>query len=182
MNGRDGYRPDRENRDRGERGQRGDHYEERYGSGDRGRGFRGRPGGRHGHIYPRANHGRPIVGHEREDSAPGSERSSKSPSTSYVAQTTHISSARASAHASQDHPATEYNSPWISILQIKDGPTRKKLEERYNELDQVDRELASALRECWQLQRALQTLEHHAAREALQVQQTSEKLDELSYL
>lgn len=79
-------------------------------------------------------------------------------------------------------PTTEYKNPWISILHIKDEPTRKKLEERYNDLGQVDRELASALRECWQLQRALQTLEHHAAREALQVQQTSEKLDDLNYL
>lgn len=77
---------------------------------------------------------------------------------------------------------TEYRNPWISILHIKDEPTRQKLEDRYSELEKVDSELTSGLRECWQLQRALQTLEHHATREALNVQQTSEKLDELSYI
>lgn len=152
---------------------------------DDSRGFRGRSGGRHG-----SRGGRPFFS-DRDESGPGHhERQPLGPSgRPGKHEGVHLRPLHPShtlyPHSGRDNrpdPVADFNNPWISILQIRDEPMRQKLEASHNELELVNRDIAAALRECWHLQRGLQTLEHHAAREALSVQQTSEKLEELSYV
>ncbi|KAI5968189.1 hypothetical protein CANMA_002405 [Candida margitis] len=75
-----------------------------------------------------------------------------------------------------------FQNPWINIMGITDEAQQTTLEDNYNEQAKADEAIRELQRKKIKLEMAISSLEKHAAREELQVQLTTEKLDEFVYI
>lgn len=85
------------------------------------------------------------------------------------------------ASRNRNRPQTGTN-PWIHLLLIKDEHTRSTLQQRYQELEEVDARLIELQKTRLSMESAVRTLEIYAAKEALNVSITNDKLEEFTYL
>ncbi|KAI3405032.2 hypothetical protein KGF56_002197 [Candida oxycetoniae] len=81
-----------------------------------------------------------------------------------------------------DTKLKEFANPWINIMGITDEATQKTLEERYIELSQVEDKILELQKSKLRLEMNMSSLEKQAAREMLNVQLTTEKLEEFVYI
>ncbi|QRG40730.1 hypothetical protein FDK38_005219 [Candidozyma auris] len=72
--------------------------------------------------------------------------------------------------------------PWISILQISDEKVAKRLESRHLELANVNKTLGQLQLQRHKLKAHMDLLDVYAKRDALNVEMTSEKLDEFAFM
>ncbi|KAF3986902.1 hypothetical protein FT663_02567 [Candidozyma haemuli var. vulneris] len=75
-----------------------------------------------------------------------------------------------------------YTDPWISILHIRDSKVASRLEARHQELANVNRSLGQLQAQRHKLKAHMDLLDVYAKRDALNVELTSEKLDEFTFL
>lgn len=78
--------------------------------------------------------------------------------------------------------ATKNSNPWLSILHIGEGKTAARMEANYRELQKVNQAISELQADAHRMECLLAVLEVYGARDALNVEITSEKLDEFSYL
>lgn len=110
---------------------------------------------------------------------------SENPQTNHLGWKEHTSSPVAKPKTPQHKtvpPANKSINPWVTILQIKDDPTKTALEDTHRDLSRVDKELQELQHSKLKLENAVEGLERHALREELHVQITNEKLEEFTYL
>lgn len=105
---------------------------------------------------------------------------------SHLGWNEHSSSSPASKPKTPQHkgasgPKAPTN-PWITILQIKDDPTKQAFEHTHEELGRLDKELHELQHAKLLLENSVANLERQALREELHVQITNEKLEEFTYL
>lgn len=96
----------------------------------------------------------------------------------------HIPSSGTSPRASRDqgNSGPTYTDPWISILHIRDGKVALRLEARHQELANVNKSLGLLQAQVHKLKAHMDLLDVYAKRDALNVEMTSEKLDEFTFL
>lgn len=88
-----------------------------------------------------------------------------------------------SPRGSRDHGSTPtYTDPWISILHIRDNKVALRLEARHKELANVNTSLGLLQAEVHKLKAHMDLLDVYAKRDSLNVEMTTEKLDEFTFL
>ncbi|KAG7194016.1 uncharacterized protein KQ657_005215 [Scheffersomyces spartinae] len=114
--------------------------------------------------------------------APGSSSSSQvSGSNTNVSPNPSHDSRSTTPLPTRNRLRSQSTNPWIQLLHIKDEHTRTTLQQRYLELEEVDARLMELQKSRLAMESAAKTLEIYAAKEALNVSITNDKLEEFTY-